>query len=623
MSGEGNAEAAAAPEASSAPPPPVPAAADADADADAADAAPAGVDGLCDDMSPAQREAVLQQNLVRSCAKAQKLEEENTKLRIQLRRISGGTDVAEMESLGELKRTKANTEAKLVELQVRLDGKAAQMSTLEKELAALAERNRKLADENCTYLQESRDRAASAGDVLSERDALKLSVSELELRLRNETDAAEKVKGYNRTLQENLARAESERGLAVATLRAERDAALADAAAYKKLHDEVSLKHKQSVADLELREDEKVAEMRSLKDARATEADARAMAEQKLAALEAQRALEAEKRLAAEEHLESLQTRVRKVTDETSARVAAAQAEAEESRTARNAAENECVTLRTKLNSIHPLLRAEGEDAEAEGGDGGGSVPLPFSFSEIIKLTEEYENVKARLASLQALHAQVEAEKLRSSDAVAQEQANAQRLAAELIELRADRTAVAKERDAAVAWRKKNELAVSQARDALRSNDLLSQQLSYLVHETQRVADGGDVAASAASLPVEFGSVKELQQKNIELNCKVAALERVQDEALARSAGDLERVFEARLAEVERRAAAVSSEKEVMAEALRASTEKCRSLAESLEVCGTRRLEALLPSGDAAAAAPSAAAAAAPAAAAGALSWGD
>ena len=612
MSGEGNAEAAAAPAAS--PAPPVPTAADADADASVAD-----VDGLCDDMSPAQREAVLQQNLVRSCTKAQKLEEENTKLRIQLRRISGGTDVAEMESLGELKRTKANTEAKLVELQVRLDGKTAQMSTLEKELAALAERNRKLADENCTYLQESRDRAASAGDVLAERDALKLSVSELELRLRNEADASEKVKGYNRTLQENLARVEGERGQAVATLRAERDAAAADAAKYKKQYEEASQKHKQSVADLELREDEKTAEMRALKDARTTEADAREMAEQKLSVLEAQRTIEAEKRLAAEEQLESLQTRVRKVTDETSSRVAAAQAEADESRTARNAAENECVTLRVKLNSIHPLLRAgeEGEDAEAE----ECSVPLPFSFSEIIKLTEEFELAKANLASLQALHTQVVGEKRRSSDAVAHAQANAQRLAAEVIELRADRTAVAKERDAAVAWRKKNELAVSQAHDALRSNDLLSQQLSYLVHETQRVSDGGDVAASAASLPVEFASVKELQQKNIELNCKVAALERVQDEALARSAGELETVFEARLADVERRAEAVSSEKDAMAEALRASTEKCRTLAESLELCGTRRLEAalpaLLPPADAQAPPPPAAGAAA------ALSWGD
>eukprot|EP01061_Rhynchopus_euleeides_P005826 TRINITY_DN1496_c6_g1_i1.p1 TRINITY_DN1496_c6_g1~~TRINITY_DN1496_c6_g1_i1.p1 ORF type:complete len:1453 (+),score=765.51 TRINITY_DN1496_c6_g1_i1:142-4359(+) len=512
-------------------------------------------------------------------AQRQRLTEENEKLRKQLKRISGGNDVDKMESLDELKQSKAGLEAKLREVEVRLDGKSVQAERDDKEMESLIERNKALSLSSCTYFAELQEQVRQGQDLLKERDELRQRVAESDISTETLQSSNQNLKAFNTKLQDKLTKVETDTAGTIAKLRTERDEAVSEAARCRSEREDIAKKLKLTAADLEVKEDHKTDEIRSLRDQVASLQNAVQLAEKKSARLAEEMAEEHERRHGIEADMASLEEAMRENTDRYEAELASCRAKMASLTEARNASENEVVSLRAQMQKLRPLELGE-DDADGAAGS--------FSLTEVIKMAEDLQIAKEKLANLQKLYQDAVSKTSKDAAIVQQEKTRANQLAAEVLDLRFNLSKATKDRDALLVWKQENRLAVNQAKDAIECNELLSTQLQYLIQSNAQC--DAEQGAAQPHLSVEFDSVKEMQQQNIKLNQQLLAKERARDEALAVLRESLEAEFQKQVSQMSEGLQAVSKERDSLETALHDSTERCRRLSETLAACGTRKL---------------------------------
>ena len=497
-----------------------------------------------------------------------KLNAENIALKLQLHRISGGTDVEEMESLDELKLAKGNLVAKVTELNVRLEGQHSQHVLDKKEIDSLLSRVKQLADDNCFHTQESHDRAKQAASLTTERDTLKQNLSEIELKCESLTTSNALLKESNSTLHANLTKVSTESAAEIKTLRAEKADALAQSSRSGALHEELKEKYRLISADLESVEESKADEIRGLHEEVAALKDSYQLIDKKAASLAQELEEEQEKKALLEQELATMRDIANDTVQHADQRFFASEKKLEEAIAARNTAEVEVVSLQKKLNTLHPLL----SDTQEEG------VSVPFSFSQIIEMDANKKIAEEQLLSMQDLYKEATSSKEHDLQTIKKEKARSEQLAEEILDLRFSLSKVEKEQTQLAQWKRDNQLVVNQAKDAVKMNEMLSTQLQYILHEGRE-----------DKLDIEYSDIKELQQQNTKLTTQALSIERNHEEEMAAMRESLEETFLARIAKMEEQAAALATERADLEAALSDSAEKCRRLAHSLEICGSRR----------------------------------
>eukprot|EP01064_Diplonema_japonicum_P039498 TRINITY_DN9915_c0_g2_i6.p1 TRINITY_DN9915_c0_g2~~TRINITY_DN9915_c0_g2_i6.p1 ORF type:complete len:1433 (+),score=535.57 TRINITY_DN9915_c0_g2_i6:35-4333(+) len=520
---------------------------------------------------PERKAAAMHGSVIKLSADVKKLTDENTQLKIQLKRISGGTDINEMESLEELKKSKAEAETHLKECQVRLEGTLSRAVSAEEELNTILVRNQKLATENQTYLKESLDQGKHSKDLTTEKNRLQAKLSELEVQLNTANYSNTALKGTNDKLQSQLEQVEQECAATISKLRQERETFQQDLHHTKCTLEEKALRCKQAIHDLESHEDSKKSEIEGLHN------DV-ALFTNKLNINEALK-----KQL--EEALNEKETQLtrkdseiqelKRLMGEANKIVQASRSESTEEikslTAARNLAEHEVVKLKTQLRSIHPMLKVDGE-SQAE---------APFTFATIVDTKEELELTKAKLQQIQGLYKGAVESKEADAKMLGQEKNRTDQLAQRLIDTQYELSQVKSVRDAAVEWREQNQVAVDQAEDVSKTNDMLSAQLQYLLHEGRHSEDGDDEL-----LALEYNGIKEIQQKNAELSTVINGKERDHKRELQTLQDSMQSQFNTELDQVALKMKGLEEDRDSLKKELQTSHEKCKRLAATLEECG-------------------------------------
>eukprot|EP00659_Diplonema_papillatum_P015910 gene15910-24320_t len=517
-----------------------------------------------------QKEGMMQASINELSSKTKELSEENLHLKTQLKRISGGTDASELESLDELKKGKTNAEAKEKELQVRLDRMAVHVASVEAELDALLKRNEKLTSENQAYLQESVDQGNASKEITQERDRLKEKLAILETKCESLQSSNAAAKDFGKKLQAQVDLLDAESTATTAKLREEKKQLELDLTTANRKCDDLHARLKQSLADLELREDAKVEELEALRDTAAALQEKWQLAE---GSLRSTNLIVDEKVKVAKQLSDEKSELIAKLEAADAGRQraeAAARSEISVLTTARNVAEAEVVKLKMQLNSLHPMLKTDGDQ---------GSL----SLASVVEIQEELALTKDRLQQVQQSYKEVLSKREADEKAIIVEKRRCEHLASQLLESRFENSKLISERDNAVAWKETNEQAVHRATEALKTNEILAMQLQYVLHGAMSEAVDGHLMSSEAKLVVEFKDVTELQQSNQKLATQLALSDESHQAEIVSLRKSLEKQFGAELTKVEAGVQALRDEKAEQAKQLAAATEKCRRLAESLE----------------------------------------
>eukprot|EP01059_Diplonema_ambulator_P000701 TRINITY_DN10564_c0_g2_i2.p1 TRINITY_DN10564_c0_g2~~TRINITY_DN10564_c0_g2_i2.p1 ORF type:complete len:1185 (+),score=621.48 TRINITY_DN10564_c0_g2_i2:46-3600(+) len=516
-----------------------------------------------------RKEAAMHGSVIKLSADVKKLTDENTKLKIQLKRISGGTDVDEMVSLEELKRGKAEAEAKLKETLVRLEGTLSRATSAEAELDAALKRNQTLAQENQTYLKESLEQGKQSKELITDRNKLQAKVSELEVRLSTTDFTNNALKETNEKLQKQLEKVEQEYTTAISKLRQEKEALMQDLHTTKGSLEEKTSKYKQAMEDYEALEDIKKNDLESLRNDVALYTNKLSINEDVRRQLEASLKEKVEEVQRKDDDIKELNRLLAQVETAAEESRRTSSEELEKVTTARNLAEHEVVKLKSQLNSIHPMLQVDGE------------VASPFSFGAIVEIKEELELTKGRLQQIQGLYKNAIENKEHDAKMLDQERTRTDQLAQRVIDLQYELSQMRSERDAAIEWKEMNQVAVDRADDISRTNEMLSSQLQYLLHEGRQSDDGTDDLLS-----LEYNGIKEIQEKNTELSALVITKDREHKRDIEELKRSMKTEFEAELDKVSIKMKRLEEERATLNKELQASREKCKRLAMTLEDVG-------------------------------------
>eukprot|EP00755_Sulcionema_specki_P012148 Sspe_Gene.50632::Locus_28170_Transcript_1_1_Confidence_1.000_Length_4288::g.50632::m.50632 len=506
---------------------------------------------------------VLLGKLETSDARSQKLE-------LQLKRISGGSDVSELQSLDTVIKAKAEAEAKLQELQVRLDRTIQQGEQQEKDLRECNKRNQTLAEENQTYLQETRQHAAKSRKLEHDLEAERQRATTLQ----HERDMAQKSLSTHKEradkLQAKLDACEKESKTTIANLREEKNA-LQEALSAAKRSEAAKIEQlKQTAADLESKEDARDAEIARLKDDLACATSKLLHHENMLRRAESTAAEKQALVDSLREETEELKAFIQKTREEDAETTERLMQQIDTLTEGRNAAEKEVVQLRNQLNSVHPLIGMDGDE-----GKSGKSVP--FSFADIVCMKERVASMEGQIAQLQRMNKELAKHNNTLSQERTQHRQKIDRLATQIIEMQRQLRVVQQERDEAVEWKDKNQALVDLAEDAAKTNDLLSLQIQSLLYETVP-EEAGDLAVTTV-----YRNTCELQQRNVQLHSLIESQKRAHAREMAEVKARMEEEFMVRINEAKGHLEEVVKEREEARKAHMESTERVQRLTASLE----------------------------------------
>ena len=507
----------------------------------------------------------MRQCITRLSSECAQLRGENEKLTLQLKRISGGTEIEELESLEVLKEAKAATDARVQELQVRLDRTSQRSADLESDLKAHVQRNQKLATENQQYLAESQEVSQNSRNTSSlvetltnrnndlERDGKELSTANVNI--------TEQVKRLQKILDEKV----RESATAIVELRKERDFLKEDNSELKSKSTSLADKLRQAQEDIETDDDHMQLELEKLKTQLQVCKEELQRSEEQVKDNLKHNENQNQEFLVMKNVISDYKNSIDNLNNSTADASKQANDEIENLTTARNTSEAEVVRLKLQLNSLHPLIKADGSDVP----------PGSFSFSDVIDVQKELVETKSKLQQIQQFYKRTVESKDSTDLEINQLRSRMERLSSEVIEGRAAISLLTTERDNAVNWCDKNKIIIEKSEGLSKTNEVLCYQLQVLLHEVDN--------------EVDVSVLDSLQQRNVELESTIYTVEQERDVVENKVRSELESLYSKEVAEFNthinnlQNSLAIANERRCSAE------EQSKRLVETLESCNGHR----------------------------------